>query len=127
MLTLLLAVTLSQPIGGAKPFVVFGAAAVADMATTEMVLYRGGREVNPLMRDRGIRLATNAAIVFATAKATHKLRKSGHRNAARVVTVAFVGLRVVSVVLNVRALSRQGLARPGEAGSGPARLGEECR
>lgn len=71
-------------IGGGSPsapFVASGmsmfAASAADIATTEWGLSRGLVEGNPIVAQRGVRIATHVAGPLAVYWATEKLRKSG--------------------------------------------------
>jgi len=59
----------------------YGALAVADLVTTEMSLHRGNREVNPLLRHRGARLALEAAAAFGSAKLDQLAARKGKRKA----------------------------------------------
>ena len=47
----------------------------ADLASTEWVLRKGGREMNPFMRNRGVRLSVNISLstwMFKTYEPKHK-------------------------------------------------------
>lgn len=103
----ILLLALSAPVDStAKLTALYGGSAIADLATTELALHHGARESNPFVEDRAVRLALNAAVVFATVKGTQKLQRDGHFRAARVVKVAFIALRVVAVAVHVRKATR---------------------
>jgi hypothetical protein len=103
----LLLYALSAPVDStAKLTALYGGSALADLATTELAIHHGARESNPFVQDRTVRLALNAAIVYASVRGTQKLQRDGHPNGARVVKVAFIALRVVAVAVHVRKATR---------------------
>lgn len=69
---LVLAAALSvpaQPTPWRKPLAIYGGAGFADLASTEIALRRPGVvESNPLIRERGARLAIKAGTCFALVK-----------------------------------------------------------
>lgn len=71
------------------------ASTAADFITTEIGLARGVHEANPLMRKRGVRIATGAAQVVLFDLLYRKLRKDGHDGWAKALilmpTVAHFG------------------------------------
>lgn len=83
----------------------FGAAA-GDFASTELVLAEGGRELNPFMQARGVRIGASVAWAPAMNYLTEELRKDGHPKLALWMRIAVVGLKGYAIVHNLREAAR---------------------
>jgi len=108
LLGLVLAVTMqTQPIEVNQPrlsthILTNLAFASGDVLSTEYGLaHRPGREANPLLRNRGVRIGVNAGAAVGLAYLSHRLERDGHRGQARFVRWTFRGLKVGVVVFNV--------------------------
>lgn len=101
MLLLLLAL-MAPPDSTGKLVLQYGGLALADLATTEIVLAQGGQERNPFVQDRAARLAVNALAVYVTVKGTQRLQRDGHPKWAAVVKWGFLAVRVFAVAHNVK-------------------------
>ena len=67
----------------------------ADVISTEMFLARGDSELNPLMRNRAIRIGSHIAYPIMINKGTEYVRKKGHPKIAlwtRIVAVGILGV-----------------------------------
>ena len=107
MSALLLVLALTAPVDSAAHLtLLYGAPALADLATTEWVLRNGGTERNPFLQERPVRLAVNAAVVAAEVWGTRKLQRTGHPRAARVVKVGSFVVRGFAVAWNIRQARR---------------------
>jgi len=64
----------------------------ADVITTEVILARGGEELNPLMRNRTVRIGSHIAYPFVFNEITEFIRKKGHPKIALWTRIAVVGI-----------------------------------
>ena len=78
----------------------------ADIATTEVILSRGGRELNPFMQNRGTRSAWAAARIVVAVQVPRELEKSGHKGWARGLRVAYLVIGGAIVTHNAIQLAR---------------------
>jgi hypothetical protein len=78
-------------------------ASAGDFASTEYALAGGGSELNPLMQNRGARIAGSVAFPFAMNYLSEELRKDGHPKLALWMRIAVVGLKGYAVFHNLRA------------------------
>lgn len=60
------------------PSVALVGAAALDLYSTELVLSRGGRELNPVMREPAARIVMKTAATTAVLYTSHRLSCSGH-------------------------------------------------
>ena len=105
MTPLLFALALAAPPDSTRSLALtYGGMALADLASTELVLHQGGQERNPFLQDRAVRLGVNAAVVFLSVKGTQKLQRDGHPRMARVVKWAFLGARAFAFAYHMRQL-----------------------
>jgi len=74
----------------------------ADVITTEVILARGGGELNPLMRNRAVRIGSRSVFCVAFNKSTEYLRtKKGHPKIALWMRISIVALHGYVVARNV--------------------------
>lgn len=89
--------------------VVLSLAASADLASTHYALNQCGgrcREGNPFMQSDGGRIVLKAASIAATSWVCDRLRKRGHRNAAKVIRWGGAALWAGLAVHNMRQASK---------------------
>jgi hypothetical protein len=70
---------------------VYGTSA-ADVVTTEIGLARGRRELNPVMRNRAVRIGAHIVVPIAVNKTTEFIRSEGYPTYALVIRMAVVGM-----------------------------------
>lgn len=87
-----------------KPAAIYGLGAAADLASTELALARGARELNPLSQQRGSRIAVKLAGAAGLTVADIYLQRTGHRGWVRGLRI---GMTVLAVGITVHN-SRQG-------------------
>ncbi len=78
---------------------VIGATA-ADIITTEININKGFAEVNPLMQNRGVRFAGNAAHVVLTIWISRWLDRQGNDKLAKVLLVVPIAVHVTATGWN---------------------------
>jgi hypothetical protein len=83
-----------------RPLILYGLGNSADFASTEYALGRGGHEVNPLMRERGGRLAVKLAHTSAATAFDVWLQKKHHK-AVKPVRIAVCSLLAGMTAWNV--------------------------
>lgn len=71
-----------------------------DLVSTELVLAKGYQEGNPLMVERGNRLAVKLAITLGTTYACKKLREGGRPKAARALAISVGALGGAAALWN---------------------------
>jgi hypothetical protein len=100
--TLLAAVVVSE--------LAVGLAASADLATTEIALSRGGfAEANPFMQtEPAFRILSKAVVATAIVAGSRRLRRDGHRNAAKVLCWTAAGIWLGAAAWNAHTLSHGG-------------------
>lgn len=76
---------------------IYGGAAVADLGSTEAALMSNPRafESNPLLRDRGVRVATKVGVAAGLVALDSRLGKRGKR-VMRVAVIALAGFATVN-------------------------------
>lgn len=77
---------------------------VGDLASTEYGIYRGGVELNPLMRRREVRVAATALYPFAFNWMSEVVRKDGHPKLALWMRVGFVVMHGYLIQHNLRVM-----------------------
>ncbi len=86
---------------------------IADLGTTVAVLSRGGRELNPIMREMidrggmGALTALKIGLGVGAAVAVHSLDKMGHRKLAKAVSIVSTTLGLGAAVNNARELVKK--------------------
>jgi hypothetical protein len=79
------------------------AGSAGDLLSTQYALAQGGRELNPLQRDLGVRIGTTVAFPFVANYLSDELREKGHRKLSLWLRIALVGLKSYVIVHNLRA------------------------
>jgi hypothetical protein len=70
---------------------VYGTSA-ADVVTTEIGLARGRHELNPVMRNRAVRIGAHVVVPIAVNKTTEFIRSEGYPTYALIIRMAVVGM-----------------------------------
>jgi hypothetical protein len=83
-------------------------AAAADFGSTHFALNRGGSEVNPLIRTRGLVAPVKAISVYAVLRIEEKLRRSRHAGWAAFLRWSFVVLNLGLATWNLATLPGRG-------------------
>jgi hypothetical protein len=86
----------------------YTAAAMADFGATHLALSRGGRELNPLLRRRGMIAPVKVASVWAALRIEEALRRSRHEGWARFLRWSFVVLNFGLATWNLATLPPRG-------------------
>jgi hypothetical protein len=73
-----------------------------DFVSTEYGLNNGAVEANPLMQNRGVRLATTVAMPMLVNWGSNEVKKSGHPNGALWMRIAYVALHGFVIQHNLR-------------------------
>lgn len=104
MISLLLAITIAQPPQKPTPLptvvAIHSLAVGLDIASTEYALAGSGREANPLLRDRGTRLALKAAQITLLVSMDRLIEKRS-RKAAKWWRIGVVVFHSAIAVWNV--------------------------
>jgi len=100
---------LSAPPGGSAGFRATGismfAASAADIATTEWGLSEGFVEGNPLVTQRGVRIATHIAAPLAVYWATERLHRSGKPKLAWFLRISIMAAYSYAAIHNTRVIA----------------------
>lgn len=86
----------------------YTASAAADFGSTHLALSRGGTEVNPLMRRRGLVAPVKALSVWLVLRIEERLRRSRHDGWAGLLRWSFVALNLGLATWNLATLPGRG-------------------
>lgn len=93
----------ARPPRWGAPLAIYCSGTALDLATTEAAIARGGRELNPLLRARGVRIPAKLAACVALSARDRRLQRRASTTPMRVTAVV---LHAALVGWNLRQIAR---------------------